>query len=45
MQPTPGDLPHLEIKPMSLTSPAFAVGFFTTSTSSDREIIALQISS
>jgi len=26
----PGDLPDLEIKPMSLASPALAGGFFTT---------------
>ena len=30
--PPPGDLPNLGIKPMSLTSPALAEGFFTTST-------------
>ena len=29
--PPPGDLPHPEIKPMSLTSPALAGKFFTTS--------------
>ena len=28
----PGDLPNLRIKPMSLTSPALAGEFFTTST-------------
>ena len=28
----PGDLSDLEIKPMSLMSPALADGFFTTST-------------
>ena len=28
--PTPGDLSHLEIDPVSLESPAFAGGFFTT---------------
>ena len=30
--PPPGDLPHPEMKPMSLTSPALAGGFFTTTT-------------
>ena len=30
LYPTPGDLPNLEIKPMSLASPALAGGFFTT---------------
>ena len=30
--PPPGDLPDPGIKPMSLMSPAFAGGFFTTST-------------
>ena len=30
--PPPGDLPHPEIKPVSLTSPALAGKFFTTST-------------
>ena len=30
--PTPGDLPHPGIKPMSLESPALAGRFFTTST-------------
>ena len=30
--PPPGDLPNQGIKPMSLTSPALAGGFFTTST-------------
>ena len=29
--PPPGDLPDQEIKPVSLTSPALAEGFFTTS--------------
>ena len=29
--PPPGDLPNLGIEPMSLTSPALAGGFFTTS--------------
>ena len=29
--PFPGDLPHSGIKPVSLTAPALAVGFFTTS--------------
>ena len=29
--PLPGDLPDAGIEPMSLTSPAFADGFFTTS--------------
>ena len=29
--PPPGDLPDLEIEPMSLTSPVKAGGFFTTS--------------
>ena len=29
--PPPGNLPDLEIKPSSLTSPVFAGGFFTTS--------------
>ena len=28
----PGDLPNLGTEPMSLTSPALAGGFFTTST-------------
>ena len=28
----PGDLPNSRLKPMSLTSPALAVRFFTTST-------------
>ena len=28
--PSPGDLPDPEIKPVSLTSPALAGGFFTT---------------
>ena len=27
--PTPGDLPHLRIEPMSPASPALAGGFFT----------------
>ena len=31
--PSPGDLPDLGIKPMSLMSPALAGGFFTTSSS------------
>ena len=32
VQPTsPGNLPHLEIEPVSLMSPALAGGFFTTS--------------
>ena len=30
--PLPGDLPHLDMKPMSLMSPISADGFFTTST-------------
>ena len=30
--PPPGDLPNPGIEPMSLTSPALAGGFFTTST-------------
>ena len=30
--PPPGDLPNPGIKPASLTSPALAAGFFTTST-------------
>ena len=30
--PSPGDLPDPEIEPASLTSPALAGGFFTTST-------------
>ena len=30
--PSPGDLPDLGIEPMSLTSPALARGFITTST-------------
>ena len=30
--PSPGDLPDPGIEPMSLMSPAFASGFFTTST-------------
>ena len=29
--PPPGDLPNPGIEPMSLTSPALAAGFFTTS--------------
>ena len=29
--PSPGDLPDLGIEPVSLMSPAFASGFFTTS--------------
>ena len=29
--PPPGDLPDLRLEPASLTSPALAVGFFTTS--------------
>ena len=29
--PSPGDLPNVEIKPTSLTSPALAGGFLTTS--------------
>ena len=29
--PSPGDLPHIRIKPTSLKSPALAGGFFTTS--------------
>ena len=29
--PSPGDLPHPGIEPVSLKSPAFAGGFFTTS--------------
>ena len=29
--PSPGDLPGLEIEPVSLTSPALAGGFFTIS--------------
>ena len=31
--PPPGDLPNPGVKPKSLTSPALAAGFFTTSTS------------
>ena len=30
--PPPGDLPNPEIEPMSITSPALAGAFFTTST-------------
>ena len=33
--PSPRDLPEPGIEPASLTSPAFAGGFFTTSTSWD----------
>ena len=33
--PSPGDLPDLGIEPASLMSPAFASGFFTTSTTSE----------
>ena len=32
MLSVPGDLPDLEIEPLSLMSPALADGFFTTST-------------
>ena len=32
MEDPPGDLPDPEIKPVYLTSPALAGGFFTTST-------------
>ena len=31
--PPPGDLPDPGTKPMSFTSPAWAIGFFTTSAS------------
>ena len=31
LHPPPRDLPHPEIEPASLTSPALAGGFFTTS--------------
>ena len=33
--PTPGDLPNPGIKPLSLTSPALASGFYITSTVCD----------
>ena len=35
--PPPGDLPNPEADPVSLTSPALAGGFFTTSTASQNE--------
>ena len=34
--PTPGDLPHQRIEPMSLMSPTLANGFFTTSANWER---------
>jgi len=34
--PTPGDLPHPGIEPMSLMPPALADGFFTTSANWER---------
>jgi len=37
--PPPGDLPDQEIEPVSLTSPALAEGFFTTSTTGKPSII------
>ena len=37
--PSPGDLPDPGIKPVSLTSPAVAGGFFTTSTTWEAPII------
>ena len=36
--PPPGDLPNPRIKPMSLTFPTLAGGFFTTSATWDRSI-------
>ena len=36
--PPPGDLPDPGIKPVSLTSPALAGGFFTTSTTWEAHI-------
>ena len=36
---TPGDLSHLEIDPVSLESPAFAGGFFTTPASGKLHIL------
>ena len=36
--PSPGDLPDLGIKPVSLTSPALAGGFFTTSATREAPI-------
>ena len=41
--PPPGDLPYPGIKPMSLTSPALAGGFFTTSTTWEAHIYLLSI--
>ena len=36
--PPPGDLPEPEIKPRSLSSPAFTGGFFTTSTTLEAQL-------
>jgi len=41
--PPPGDLPEPGTKPMSLTSPALAGGFFTTSVTWEAQIDMRQI--
>ena len=40
--PSPGDLPDLGIKPMSLLSPALAGGFFTTSATQEAHMCVLR---
>ena len=42
--PPPGDLPNPRIKPMSLTSPALAGGFFTTSATCITKLIQFSVS-
>ena len=41
--PTPGDLPDLGIKPMSLASPALVGGFFTTGYVGDMLILFFSV--
>ena len=41
--PPPGDLPHPGIKPMILTSPALAGGFFPTSATWEAGTTAMQL--
>ena len=40
--PPPGDLPDLGIEPASLTSPALAVGFFTTSATWEAQFLVIR---
>ena len=41
--PPPGDLPDPGIKPMSLTSPALAGGFFTTNTTWEAHVYSTTV--